>query len=713
MNNQQQTNQSSSTGIITFPTGVRKQQNHDYIMVKQYENSNKFKISKGQPIWSFKDFLENKLKEQNTELKIKITGMEDDYNRKRKNDRNAGRPYGDYNNIFPNQWKHAKEVVNEIKQNKKLLFHFTIAPTQAGKTGTSIAILLESAMNSNPKEFIPLENCFILTGINSKTWKKQTLERCKEFGIQVIKRSDLKKLANKMKNMRNVRIIWDEPQFGSKNTDKAISYIGKFFKDTGINNLDEMANRNIVVFPGSATPDGILCDLERYKDRFSKKMFEQDISYKGLQYFLEKNWIIDLKMDISNTHILKQIITDITTKYKKSKKYSIIRLPNNKNKKHKTLILTFKKMCNDNNFDFKHFHTVGQEHYVNMKQNIILDCDCLKNEPTKHTIITIIEKLRCADTIYRKHIGVCVERYIDSINYSCHNQGLPGRVCGHKHIDEIEPPIIYCSKKAIKAHLKLHKSEFNNTMIHYNSDTMVKNKTTGILTSKNTCTHPKHLIFKKEGDILTEQQVHCKNEKVLLSKVYKYLKQFDKFVRRGRISKKLGIENRQKIQFFYKVCLNSPFIEQKIENNRHYYRYKETNYDDDDTKEEEEVESKEQEEVESKVSSSPVASYLPEILNNEDKRFIKMFKIWSKPLCKSKISKFMKQINPDKMYENTEIKKILSDNNLKMHCFYHLFYADKNSKGNNAGYGKIFVKINKTQCKLNPSSISLYKKYFK
>ena len=55
----------------------------------------------------------------------------------------------------------------------------------------------------------------------------------------------------------------------------------------------------------------------------------------------------------------------------------------------------------------------------------------LSNKPDKHTIIFILEMLRCAKSVVKTHLGVCYERYPNYIDDSVSCQGLFCRCTGY------------------------------------------------------------------------------------------------------------------------------------------------------------------------------------------------------------------------------------------------------------------------------------------
>lgn len=96
--------------------------------------------------------------------------------------------------------------------------------------------------------------------------------------------------------------------------------------------------------------------------------------------------------------------------------------------------------------------------------------------------------------------------------------------------------------------------------------------------------------------------------------------------------------------------------------------------------------------------------------DKEDKRLFKMFKKWMND-NNTKISLFLKEFDPDKMYKETEIKSLCKSKNIVLR---HLM-VDKYEKS--SGYGKIIenkiMENNKSFYRMRSSLVTEFKKNFK
>jgi hypothetical protein len=92
----------------------------------------------------------------------------------------------------------------------------------------------------------------------------------------------------------------------------------------------------------------------------------------------------------------------------------------------------------------------------------------LREEPEKHTIIFIKETLRCAKTIFKKFIGVMVERHTSSIAVSDEViiQGV--RLTGYDYNGDA---IMFTNIESVEKYKKLSESKFKDKSIAWKSST--------------------------------------------------------------------------------------------------------------------------------------------------------------------------------------------------------------------------------------------------
>jgi hypothetical protein len=133
--------------------------------------------------------------------------------------------------------------------------------------------------------------------------------------------------------------------------------------------------------------------------------------YRSVQSLIDDGLVftakdLSLPSSISNIHELYSFISE-------KPKYHIIRTPRAKGF-HST-IDNFVSVFGVQDFDFI------------LSPN---DFDFLSTSPLKHTFVFIIDRLRCAKTIHKDHLGILYERSPKVVNSDTVIQGLLGRATG-------------------------------------------------------------------------------------------------------------------------------------------------------------------------------------------------------------------------------------------------------------------------------------------
>jgi hypothetical protein len=93
----------------------------------------------------------------------------------------------------------------------------------------------------------------------------------------------------------------------------------------------------------------------------------------------------------------------------------------------------------------------------------------LAKEPKRHTFLFIKEKLRCAKTLIKDHLGVLYERLTDKPQMDTILQGLVGRLTGyHKNKNSVvfsNPDLVKDYKKHWDEQFKHHKTVIPRIML--------------------------------------------------------------------------------------------------------------------------------------------------------------------------------------------------------------------------------------------------------
>jgi hypothetical protein len=389
--------------------------------------------------------------------------------------------YKKKSNIYLNQEKTAYKVINHFV-NKQLLCCMIIQPTQSGKTGVMFALC--KLFIENPLYMINPTNIYIISGLSSTEWKKQTMERFPDIIMNnIFHRNNLEEFKNRLSHdPRNALLIMDEIQIANQNNQT----IFKIFDDANLYDINYLYTNNIKIVQFSATPDGCYYDLKQWNENNYKIVSgDIDIKYTSAMSIYNENRVLQSKpltirtrkYNIMTSEEEEEIYNNINeiknileTKFIEPS-YIIIRSSTNKIEYGNT-INNLKNVFPETSFNYIEY---GQEKKEDL--NILV----LNNKPEKTTFIIIKEKLRVAFTINQKYISILYERSVKNTNDSSIIQSLIGRATGYEHNKNI---FIFTNISSILKYNELLESGFNNKNINWSSISTTKIK--GELTSKNT-----------------------------------------------------------------------------------------------------------------------------------------------------------------------------------------------------------------------------------
>ena len=419
------------------------------------------------------------------------------------------------------------QLVKTYKNRGKII-QLVIGKTQAGKTGC-MTEFIKAYIND---EQIPIDNIYIITGLSSKDWIAQMKDRCPEImHKRIFHNSDINtkfKKAIEENGTKNILILIDEVHMAAQKN-QTISKMMSDLKWT----LDKMMENDIKIVQFSATPDGLIFALKKWPKYFST-YFEVHTMQTGSGYYGAKEMLASGK--------IKQYL-DICGKDHNGKI-----LVENMDEIHQNILSILKDILSftdpryhifrvrgrsasyvEENIrhTIKHLLSPLEQEQINLKFDkymqdgaIVSINDHLSRIPSKHTIILIKEKLKCANTLQNKqNIGVMIERWKEVANDSLVIQGLLGRCCGYLNHDII----CYTNIDTINKYEDLFDSNFDETELEnicWNSNTTFGSKNGGTR-PKATFIDAKEIIDSKEetnADTLTEQQKKDKKEAEKLAK---------------------------------------------------------------------------------------------------------------------------------------------------------------------------------------------------
>lgn len=380
--------------------------------------------------------------------------------------------------IFQNQEMIAGKVVTEFT-NRKIINIMVVAKTQSGKTGSMLATIKKYLEDTN--NLIPIENIYIITGLSSCEWKKQTKDRAPEsIQARVYHRCELPNtFVDEIKDKKNILIIMDEIQVAAKKGQT----IYKAFDSAGLLNRQKLYDNDVKILEYTATPDGTIYDLMKWNDSSSKILAEVGDGYVSSYDLLQMGRVKQYKdlcgynketddIDEKVFENIEEIKNDIEN-YNRPL-YHIIRTKNGM--EQEITIENFKNVFDPDTHNFIKYD--GESDIEDINTNLSM-------QPSKHTFIFIKEMLRCAKTLKKAHIGILYDRRSKNPDDSVIIQGLVGRDTGY---DNNGISICYTNVDSIERYEELWNSKFENTTIKWNSKTT--KYANGILSGKNTFNDP-------------------------------------------------------------------------------------------------------------------------------------------------------------------------------------------------------------------------------
>jgi hypothetical protein len=318
--------------------------------------------------------------------------------------------------MFPNQFRFGKDIA-DVLLDPSIVSVLAMALTQSGKTGSMLAVIQQ----------VPHDHVFIITGLSSVDWMTQTRQRFPpKYHDSIFHRNQLPQFVRKVKHLKNVLIIIDENQIAFKESQS----IHLAFQQANLMKLDDLKRKRVRVVHFTATPTNTAAFL---KNEFSRVvMMRPEPAYVSAFDLLDQNRILEYKnlcgtlrdhdytgvdwtVPESFVEVDRQVFQNIEEirPFLHEPKYHIIRTGHSFY--HDVTILNFRLVFPD---------------------AIMLsdpDMDILDHKPEQHTFLFIKEKLRCAKTLNKLHLGILYERITHKPVMDTILQGLVGRLTGYHH----------------------------------------------------------------------------------------------------------------------------------------------------------------------------------------------------------------------------------------------------------------------------------------
>jgi len=321
--------------------------------------------------------------------------------------------------MFPNQLKFGKEIA-DVFLNPTIFSVLAMALTQSGKTGSMLGLI--EAMKHR------IDHVFIITGLSSVDWMNQTRARFPpKYHDCIFHRNQLPRFIKKVKSLKRVLIIIDENQIAFKESQS----IHHAFQQAEIMELKDLQRKQVRIVHFTATPTNTLDFLSHdfsdivlmkpessYTSAFDLLDQDRILEYKDICGMLpDKDYtLVDWKDSETWLPVDPQVFEhlDEIRPFLQDPKYHIIRT----------------------SYSYRHDVTISNFRIAFPDAVMVSDIDnldtLLQEPPLRHTFLFIKEKLRCAKTLHKPHLGVLYERPTKHPKMDTILQGLVGRLTGYQ-----------------------------------------------------------------------------------------------------------------------------------------------------------------------------------------------------------------------------------------------------------------------------------------
>lgn len=398
---------------------------------------------------------------------------------------------------YENTIRTSQELVKGLYA-EDVCVQLLVAPTQMGKTSTMFWTLYNLMTHMNDDCFVPYPFAFIITGLNSNSWKEQTKERVLPsmrenvwHNKDLCKADNVKRLKDAVLSDYNTIIVIDEVHVGTKLDHVIFNTLREFHPRNETHEISQqelfefLYSKRVKFLLVSATPDAI---KETMEHNWDEKRFRTIVAYPdpSTTYVWHKDFLnagrvhqsFELKQRDEKGRLFHRVIAKRISEYDRPL-YHMIRFPMDTKsaeiEKSKELLKnsiqalnvyadivewdaknTIKKYFEYRNYDVFENSEIKPNKIMTMKNEAIL-----KQKPKRHVIFILKEFFRVAQTMPIDNIGVLVDRDTKTPCDSTLSQSLIGRACGYDKEVFIKQIQIYTNVQSVKNYVKLWESKMD------------------------------------------------------------------------------------------------------------------------------------------------------------------------------------------------------------------------------------------------------------
>jgi len=312
---------------------------------------------------------------------------------------------------YDNQQEAALKIIQHYMSGK--LAVVLVAQPGAGKTGVIVELQYLLGTHNNDEMFVFAENFHTISGMSDCEWKKQTQSNVldiQKLRDNVRHRGEVHEIKETLRNLEGGVVAADECHVAAgKNMTLA-----KVLTEAGMLNVTLLEAKRNRLLEISATPEGVMTDLETWGDKAAMVLLIPGEKYKGFQTMLDEQRIRNAPM-ITSEEIAMNMLRFFDNRFAAvTKKYILIRTED------APTIAHFKAAARRLDWDVKHHDS----------QDKIENADAMMRiAPPKHTIIFIKGFWRASKRLIRDNVGGTYEQPPKKRNTTATSQGLTARFC--------------------------------------------------------------------------------------------------------------------------------------------------------------------------------------------------------------------------------------------------------------------------------------------
>ena len=313
--------------------------------------------------------------------------------------------------VYPNQQVAANEIIANFMAGK--VWVVLIAPPGAGKTGVMLEVLRQLGGHIDPQHQIHINDMLVITGMSDTDWAKTMKDGMLDAFAPTIHHRAMLRRKGGLDTLTNGIIVTDECHVACM----ADQTIDKKLKEANLKDIDILRRRNMRMLDVSATPEGVLHDLQRWREHTAVVVLQPDEKYQGFQKMRDEGRLLNAgDYDLEDYERAKALLRVFQDRYRHSptKKYFPFRIYSDKARSNVV------DACRELGWDFESHDSV----------NRVEDIDAvMEKPPTRHKVFFVKGFWRASKRLVRKHVGGSYEAPTIRPDDTAKSQGLTARFC--------------------------------------------------------------------------------------------------------------------------------------------------------------------------------------------------------------------------------------------------------------------------------------------